>query len=139
MSIFSFQLQICHSFQHSTDNYPIPQNDENIMRPEFLISQQSQASFEALPGSVSSENNVQTFHYRTQTHLNTAFQMSTFTVNSEEECQIHMGIWVSQQNYKQLSILEIKYPVGSNHWTWYHLWFFNCMPSGMVCFVAYCE
>lgn len=35
------QIQICHSFWHSTDSNPIPQNDESLMQSEFLISLQS--------------------------------------------------------------------------------------------------
>ena len=35
------QIPICHSFWHSTDSSLIPQNDENLMQSEFLISLQS--------------------------------------------------------------------------------------------------
>lgn len=82
LSIFSFQLQICCSLQHSPDSYPSPQKDKNLMWSEFLISQQSQACLEALPGSVSSENNVCTFHYRTEIRLNAVSQVSMFPGNS---------------------------------------------------------
>lgn len=64
-----FQLQNSNSFQHSIDIKPILQNNKNLIWSEFLISQQSQASVDAQPTSVSSENSAQTFHYRTQIHL----------------------------------------------------------------------